>query len=130
MGESDERFGAFGDGLSLEIDHAIFGDDIHDVGARGGHDVALREVEHDPAAALAALVIGGGEANKRLAALRGIGAAHELQLPTSTADVAMAVRFGGGLSLQIYLRCVVDRYDVVVLHDDVRRISVIDGAAL
>jgi hypothetical protein len=41
MGDSDERFGAFGDGLSLEIDHAIFGDDIHDVGARRGHDIAL-----------------------------------------------------------------------------------------
>jgi hypothetical protein len=40
---------------SLEIDQAIFGDDVRDVGAWRDHDIALRKVEHNPAAALAAL---------------------------------------------------------------------------
>ena len=60
MGNADERFSAFGDGLSLEIDHAVFGHDIHDIGARRGHNVARREVEHNPAATVAPLVISGG----------------------------------------------------------------------
>src|SRR5712672_4119020 len=85
--------------ISLEIDEAVFRDDIHHVGARRGHDVAVSEAQHNPAAAGPALVIGGGEANERLAASRRIGAAHELQPSAGAADVTMAVGFGSGLTL-------------------------------
>src|SRR4030095_1613347 len=61
MRDADERPGAFGDRLPLQIDHPVLGDDEHDVGARRGHDVALRQAQHDPAAALAALVVGRRE---------------------------------------------------------------------
>ena len=130
MRDADQRLGAFGDGLPLQIDHPVLGDDEHDVRAGCGHDVALSQVQHDPAAALAALVVGRGEADERFAAFRGVGAAHELQLPAGAAEMAVTVGFGGRLSLQVDLRRVVDRDHVVVLHDDVGWIRVVDGAAV
>ena len=129
MGDGDEGFGALGNGFSLQVDDAVFGDDVHHVGARRGDDVAGREVKHDAAAALALLAIRGGEADKRFASLGRIGAADELQLSAGAADVAVAVGLGGGLALQVDLRGVVDGDDAVVLHDDVRRVGVVDRAA-
>src|ERR1700732_603734 len=99
MRDTDQRLGAFSDGLPLQIDHPVLGNYEHDVRAWCGHDVALSQVQHNPAAALTALVIGRGEANECLAAFRGIGAAHELQLPAGTAEMAVTVGFGGRLSL-------------------------------
>ena len=51
--------GAFRHGLSLEICHAVFSHNVHDVGARRGDDVARRQLEHDAAAAFAPFVVGG-----------------------------------------------------------------------
>lgn len=68
VGDGDEGKGAFGDGLAFEVGDAVFCDDVHHVGACGGDDVARGEVEHDATAALAAFVIGRGQADERLAA--------------------------------------------------------------
>src|SRR5580765_2657393 len=130
MRDADQCLGAFGDGLPLQIDHPILGHDEHDVRSRCRHDVALSQVQHDPATALAALVVGRGEADERLAAFGGVGAAHELQLAAGAAEMTVAVRFRRHLSLQVDLRCVVDRDHMVVLHDDMGRIRVVDGAAV
>src|SRR5262245_57707816 len=99
MRDANQRLGAFGDRLPLQIDHPVLGDDEHDVGTGCGHDIAWRQVQHDPAAALAALVVGRREADERLAAFRRVGAAYELQLPAGAAEMAMTVGFGGRLSL-------------------------------
>ena len=129
MREGDQSLGAFGNRSSLQVDHAVLGDDVHHVRARRRDDVAGREVEHDPALALAALLVGGRQADERLAALRCIGAAHKLQLASGAADVAMAVGFRRRLALQVHLRRVVDRDHLVVLHDDVRQVGVVDRVA-
>ena len=55
----DERLSTLGDRFSFQVDHAVFGDDIHNGGAWRRDDVAWRQVEHDSAAALAMLAIGG-----------------------------------------------------------------------
>ena len=60
MRAADQCLGPFGDGLPLQIDHPVLGDDEHDVGTRCGDDVAWRQVEHDPAAPRTTLVIGRG----------------------------------------------------------------------
>ena len=44
--------------------------------------------------------------------------------------MAVAVRFRSGLALQVDLRRVVDRDQTVVLHDDVRRVGVVDLVAV
>ena len=59
----------------------------------------------------------------------GVGAAHELQLAAGAADVAVAGGLRGRLALQVDLRRVVDRHDLVVLHDVVRQVGVVDRAA-
>ena len=78
MGDGDEGKGALGDRLSFEVDEAIFSDDVHDVGAGSGDDIAGSEVEDDAAAGLAELLVGGCHADEGFAALGSIGAAHEL----------------------------------------------------
>src|SRR5689334_5807174 len=71
--EADHRLRPLGDRLALEVDAAVLGDDVHRVGPRRRDDVAGRELEDDPAAAIAALVVGRREADERLAAFGGIG---------------------------------------------------------
>src|SRR5262249_17451091 len=114
MSNPNQSLGTFRDGFSLQVDDSVLGDDVHHVRAGCGDDVARCEVQHDAAAALAALVVGRRQANERLATLRGVGAADELQLSARSTDVAVAVRFGRRLSLQINLRGVVDRDHAVV----------------
>ena len=58
MCDGDERFCALRDRLSLQVDHAVFRDDVHHVGARRGDDVAGRQVQYDAAAGRAPLAIG------------------------------------------------------------------------
>ena len=67
MGDGDQRHGALRHSLSFEVDHAIFGHNIHHVGAWRRDNVAGRQVEHDPAARLAPFVKSGRHTNKRLA---------------------------------------------------------------
>ncbi len=130
MRQTNDGLSAFGHRFPFQIDHAELGDHIHDVGARGSHDVTGREGKHDAAAALASFLVGGRKTDKRLASLGGIGAAHELQLSSRAADVAVTVRLRSRLPLQINLRGVVDRNHLVVLHDDVRRVGVVHLVAV
>src|SRR5206468_9847641 len=96
--EGDERPGALGDRLSLEIHDPVLRDDVHDVGARRGDDVARRQRADDAALPLAALLVRRREADEGLAAPRRVGAAHELELPAGAGQVPMAGRFRGGLA--------------------------------
>ena len=45
----DQRLGALGDRLALQVHHAVLGDDVHHVGARRGDDVAGRQRRDDAA---------------------------------------------------------------------------------
>src|SRR6185436_10775876 len=87
MRDADQGLGALGHRLALQVRQAVLGDDEHDIRARRGHDVARRQPEDDSASPLAALVIRRREADERPAALRGIGPAHELQLPAGAAQM-------------------------------------------
>jgi hypothetical protein len=49
--KSDKRFGPLGDRLSFQIDHAVLRDYIHHVRAGSGNNVAVRQIEHNAAAA-------------------------------------------------------------------------------
>ena len=129
MGDRNEPARPLGHRLALEVDESIFGDDVHDVRAWRGDDISRRQVEHDAAAALAALVVSRRQANEGLAALRGVGTAHELQLSARAADVAVAVGLGRRLALQVDLGRIVDRDHVVVTHDHVRQVGVLDRQA-
>src|SRR5262252_4022148 len=79
MGDPDERSSSLGHRLSLQVHDAVLGNDEHDVRTRRRHDVSLRQAEHDPAAALAALFVRRRQAYERLAAFRRVRTAHELQ---------------------------------------------------
>src|SRR5262245_8927718 len=91
MGNGNERLGTLRYRFALETDHPVLGDDVHDIGARRRNDVSGSEAEHDTALGLAALIVCRGQADERLAAFRGIGAAHELKLSPRAANVAEAV---------------------------------------
>src|SRR5262245_49865123 len=97
MRDPDERLSALSDRFPSQIHDAVLGDDVHDVGAWRGNDVARRQIQHDAAAALAALVVSGRQTDEGLAALRGVGAAHELQLSARPADVTVTVGLGSAL---------------------------------
>src|SRR6266516_3566590 len=99
MRQRDERLHALGNGLPLEVHDPVLRDDVHDVGARRGHDVARRQRADDAALPLAALLVRRREADEGLAAPRRVGAAHELELPAGAGQVAMAGRLRGGLAL-------------------------------
>src|SRR5262245_29027536 len=130
MRDPDQRPGALGDRLALQVDAAVLGDDVHHVGARRGDHVAGGERRDDAALARPALVVGRREAHERLPALRGVGAAHELELPAGAGEVAIARRLRRRLSLQVDLGRVVDRDDLLVLHDVLGQVRVVDGPGL
>src|SRR6266536_1400666 len=100
MRDADQRPGPFGDGFPLQIDHPVLGDDEHDVGTGCGDHIAWRQVQHDPAAALAALVGGLGEGDGRLGALRGIRAAHLLPWRPGVGVPGGAARVGRRVSVR------------------------------
>src|SRR4030095_11134392 len=80
-------------------------------------------------AALAAAValVDGGEAEERLAALRSVSAADELELTAGAGQVPVPRGLRGDLPLEVDLGRVVDRDDPVVLHDVVGEVRVVDG---
>ena len=47
----DERPGSLRDRFAFQIDDAVLGDHVHHIRAWRGHDVSLREIEHETAAA-------------------------------------------------------------------------------
>src|ERR1035437_4164938 len=112
MGDGNESLGALGNRLALEVDYSIFGSDVHHVGTWRGDDVALCQVQDDPATAVAPSFVSGGQADERLAPIRSIRTAYELQLPARATDMAVTVGFRGGLALQVDLGCVVDRDEI------------------
>ena len=59
VGNADQCQCAFGYRFAFEVDHAVLGDHIHHVGARGGHDVAVGQRQHDAAFSLPFFFIGG-----------------------------------------------------------------------
>src|SRR5688500_1120800 len=58
MRDPDEGLDALRDRLPFQVDHPVLGDHVHDVGARRRYDVPRRQVEDDPAATIAPLVVG------------------------------------------------------------------------
>src|SRR4030095_9209445 len=48
--DSDECLVPLRHRLALQVHDAVLGDDVHHIGAWRGHDVSLREIQHDPAA--------------------------------------------------------------------------------
>src|SRR5262245_13545950 len=92
MRNANQGLGTFSDRFPLQIDEAVLRDDVHHVGAWRGDDVALRQVQHDAAAALAAFLVSRRQADEGLAALRRVRASHELRLAARSADVPVPVR--------------------------------------
>src|SRR5258707_3331600 len=101
VGDGDQRDRALGQRLALEIDDAVLGHDVHDVGTRRGDDVAGRQAGDDPALAHAVPLVGRGEADERLAAPGRVRPAHELELSAGSRQVPVPVRLGRGLALEI-----------------------------
>lgn len=124
MRNRNHRLGARGDGFALQIDDAILCNPVHDVGAGCRHDIALREIENDPAFRRTTFVIGSGQADEGFATLRGVATANELQLSPGAADMAVFIAFGSSLTLQVNLGGIVDRHSLVILRDDMRQIRV------
>ena len=82
VGDADQRLRTLPGGQALQVDHAVFRDDVMYTGPGVGSDGAGGQGGND--AALHAAVLagdGGGHANKTLAALGQVRAHHEIQLP-------------------------------------------------
>src|SRR6185312_11017237 len=67
MGNVDNHASALRYGFPLQVDHTVLGDDVHRVRAWRSDDVAWRQARYDAAAAPAAFLVRGGEANEGLA---------------------------------------------------------------
>ena len=71
----DEGFGLLPGGQTLEVDAAVFGAEVMQIGAGIGDDGAFRQGGPDPGVQRAVLgPVGGGQADKALAPLGQVGA--------------------------------------------------------
>ena len=98
----DEGFGLLPGGQTLEVDAAVFGAEVMQIGAGIGDDAAVFQRGTDAALELTGLLIkeGRGQADKALAALGKVCAQNEIQLSAGAADVLDPCGFGIYLSEQ------------------------------
>src|SRR5699024_6733128 len=126
VGDGDEGLRPLPGGQTLQVDHAVLGDDVVDTGPGVGADGAVGEGGDD--AALHGAVLagdGGGQADEALAALGQIGAHDEVQLAAGAGDVLEAGGLGVHLAEQVQVHRVVDGDEVVDLADDPHVVGVV-----
>ena len=127
MRDADERLGTLPGGKTLEVDHAVLGDDVVRAGARVGADGAGRQRGNDAALDRAVLAGDGrGHADEALAALGEVSAHGKVELAARAGDVLDAGGLGIHLTEQIAVDGVVDGDEVVDHRDDVHVVRVID----
>ena len=128
MGDGDECEGAFADGLAVQVGHAVFGDDVVDVGAVGDDAGALGEGGDDARDGVA--FGGGGHGDDGLAAAAASGAAHEVDLSAEAGVELGAERVGADLSGEVDLESDVDGDHLVVACDEEGVVDVFGGVEL
>src|SRR5258707_10404158 len=104
MRDRDQRARPLWHRLAFQIDHPVLGHDVHHVGARRRHDVAVVDSCDDPARAPSIALVGRGETYEGLAVARGVRAAYELKLSAGAAYLPHARRLGARLPPEIDLR--------------------------
>ena len=123
MGDGDEEAGPLLEGLAVEVDGAILGDDPVGVGTRG--DDARAGVEHIDDLALP-LVGAGGKCRDGLAALGHCGAADKVELAAGAGEDARADGVGADLAGEVYLRGGIDGYHSGIGGDNPGVVGVFD----
>ena len=80
MRKADQSPHPIGHVQDLQVDAAVLCGDVLDLGTGRRYGRSRRELQRDLAFALAVLHEGGGKYDDRLAALRPLGAFHEIEL--------------------------------------------------
>lgn len=91
VGDADKRLGALPGGLSFEVHHTVFGDNVLGGRARVRDDGAVPQRRQNAGGERAVVIFAHGRAaNEALAALGEIGPQHKIELTARAGDVAKA----------------------------------------
>ena len=109
MCDGDDLLGTLPGVQTLQVDHAVLGDQVLNGGTGVGADGAVGQGGDDAGLQLAVLALhGGGQADEGLTALGQVSAHDEVQLTAGAGDVLDAGGLGVHLAEQVQVDDVVD----------------------
>ena len=127
MRDADQCLCALPCSQTLQIDHAVLGNDVLNAASGVSADGAVCQCRNDSALQVAVLV---GErrahADEALAALGQISAHNEVQLTAGSGDVLHTCGLCVDLTKQVHINSVVDGNEVIQLRDDIYIVGVVD----